>query len=108
MRTATATLGPLAQIPAVALLAILSGCDTHHVSIVPGDCLTAGRSQVRCDQPLAAFRVFEVRRAEGSYPSCPSGQPTATFTEGGDGPMIGVTVCLEPIRAIASPAPGAS
>jgi hypothetical protein len=87
----------LAAVVAATVSTLLSGCDTYHVRLARGDCVTAGSAPVGCDQPSARFRVVDIRRAEGSYPVCPAGQTTATFTEGGDGPMIGVAVCLEPI-----------
>ena len=90
-----------AAVVAATVSTLIGGCDTSHVRLAPGDCVTPGTVAVGCDQPTARFRVVDVLRTEGSYPACSAGQTTATFTEGGDGPMIGVAVCLEMIGGAA-------
>jgi hypothetical protein len=83
---------------AAALLSLsLVACDTYHVKLQVGDCVDASTNAVDCANGAAVRRVAAVIRTEGAYPSCPPPLLAATFTEGGDGPMIGVAVCLGPL-----------
>ena len=85
---------------AVAMSAI--ACDTYHVRLQRGDCVDARMEAVACDDGRAEQRVTDVLRAEGTWKHCVDAASEATFTEGGDGPMIGVTVCLERLAPQAS------
>ena len=81
---------------------IVAGCETHHVLVEPGDCIDSEGRAVACADGLAVGRVVRVLRSEGDYPPCPPDETARHETEGGDGPMIGVSICTVPIE---NPAP---
>ena len=94
----------LITIPSFAIVALsVLACDTYQVKLNAGDCVSASTAAVECTDARAVRRVVEVIRKEGAFASCAPPLIEATFTEGGDGPMIGVTVCMEPVAA---PTPG--
>jgi hypothetical protein len=99
MRSGRAATAVIATV-AVAVSAI--ACDTYHVRLRAGDCVDARIEAVACDDGRAEQRVTDVLRAEGTWKHCVDAASEATFTEGGDGPMIGVTVCLERLAPQAS------
>lgn len=75
----------------------LVACNTTHVQLKAGDCVNAATNAVGCADREAVQRVVVVIRTEGAFASCPPPLSGAAFTEGGDGPMIGITVCMEPV-----------
>ena len=74
------------------------GCDTHLVLVQPGDCIDSNGVAVACENGRAVGRVVRVLRSEGDYPQCPPDETARHETEGGDGPMIGVSICTIPIK----------
>jgi hypothetical protein len=94
-----AALARTAFASAVVVVTSLSvvACDTDHVKLQAGECVDASARVVDCGDGAAAHQVVEVMRTEGAYPSCPPPLLATMFTEGGDGPMIGVAICLGPI-----------
>jgi hypothetical protein len=81
----------------VAMTIATVACDSYHVTLKAGDCVNASLVAVGCGDPAASLRVVDVVRKTGGNPSCAPNLSIATFQEGGDGPMIGVAVCMGPL-----------
>ena len=77
---------------------LAAGCETHVVLVQPGDCIDSDGRAVACADGRAVSHVVRVLRSEGEYPACPPGETARLETEGGDGPMIGVSICTVPIE----------
>ena len=90
----------LRRLVAVGLVAALAGlasaCDAPHLGVTVGDCVDTGRLvAVGCTDPTSDGVLVEVFRTTGPSPvPCPSATRTVLTSEGGDGPMTVVSLCL--------------
>jgi hypothetical protein len=77
----------------------LLGCRTNVVKAQRGDCIDREVAVVSCSDSRAVGRVSHVLGSIGAYSSRAPTETPRTSTEGGDGAMTGVRVCVVAVDA---------
>ena len=87
----------LVALVVIAGAVVPTACNTPHFDLTAGDCVDTGRmTAVRCTDATSDGRIVSIVRTTGPSPvPCPSSTRMVTTSEGNEGQMVLVSLCLD-------------